>query len=541
MRTALAATLFACAIPAQVPPPDRWTEGRVVDVLGDAVPAADIAVVVDGRVTGRSASDGDGLYRVRIRNGADLHVSAPGKTSVRLPWRGALTPIVRHAVLEDAATVHGRVVGGDGLALADATVVAVAPGHAAATTVTDAHGHYVLEHVPLRLVHVHAFRGGVSTVRAVQLANDTEIVLELAGDTRGSAVAVHNLPAPAIAATRLRVYGNDVRAVADAGRVPLRADGTANVAVHTDCMLVALAADWQFEPSMRLVTSSTRQTQFTGVAGRTASLKVPVRVRTVTDQPVSPLQFVVHDRSHLEIGSITADANGAMVLRAAVPIDGFVRIGLPLGKWLLQGDENVVADGCSWVPLYGADRAADLHVAPAAIVRGAVGFAGQLLPFAEVVIVDEERDHAAMVRTWLRGDAMLATGLPLGRYHLLAIGGDGRLLRAELQLESLLEHAPEWQQVAAGSVEGVVRDASGPRPGVELVVAHAELQAGIAVHAARRQLCRAVTDRHGRFRVRGMQTGTWTIAGARDDAGVPLHQVDVADRQRVTVDIACAR
>ncbi|MBL8756725.1 MAG: carboxypeptidase regulatory-like domain-containing protein, partial [Planctomycetes bacterium] len=118
----------------------RLLEGRVVDVLGDPIPAATVQLVANGRPPRTATTDGEGVYRLRApTSGALLLVSARGKVTERLAWRGIATPNVRNLVLEDAAVLRGRVTNALGERVAQALVVAAA-NTASATTMTDADG-----------------------------------------------------------------------------------------------------------------------------------------------------------------------------------------------------------------------------------------------------------------------------------------------------------------------------------------------------------------------------------------------------------------
>ena len=83
---------------ATTPPDERQsTMGRVVDVLGEPIPAALVEVIVDGRIAQVAHTDGEGIYLIpkMPRDVTHLQISADGKASTLLPWRGVLTPAVQ--------------------------------------------------------------------------------------------------------------------------------------------------------------------------------------------------------------------------------------------------------------------------------------------------------------------------------------------------------------------------------------------------------------------------------------------------------------
>ena len=72
--------------------------------------------------------------------------------------------------------------------------------------------------------------------------------------------------------------------------------------------------------------------------------------------------------------------------------------------------------------------------------------------------------------------------------------------------------AVDWHTVPTGSASGILVDAaSRPIPGVELLFAARSIADSSQVCATERQKVRVITNRHGKFRCRGLPLGDWTV------------------------------
>ncbi len=535
------AALLLAAVPLAQAPATLASEGRVVDQLGDPVPAATVEAHANGRVVARTVADGDGVYLLRVpAGGAELRVQAEGKAMSRLPWRGPTTPRVRNAMLEDGGTVRGRVVTADGAPAANANVVAVA-GSTFVCATADRDGAFVLPLLPLRCALVRAVTGKSWVERSVQVTADTRCDLELpAAGRQPCLVAVGGLDAETIAGAVLRVFGPDVSALQNGGRVPLRADGTAPLLVGGSC-LVELCVPGLARSSRLLSPGTATMTFHAGeLAAAPAGTLVRGRVRTATGKPVGDLRLFVRDRSRCDVAAIAVGRDGSFAERFVLPADGICRFGLALGDWLFTGEEDTIADAFTWTPVWNANAPIDLCVEPAGTLRcvlqakGGVRFA-----LADVVVADSANPERPLVRTCSDRDGSVHLGLPEGDHDLLAVTHDGKVIAASVRIVPGTVRAPEWRAVPAGEVAGCVRAAAGrPVAGVELVaLAHATHD---SLRAGERQRCTAVTDRNGRFRCRGLPAGGWTIAPLHDERARMEMTTVVAD-QVSSVDLAYVR
>lgn len=539
--TASAPLLTAQATPA----PMVLTAGRVVDALGDPIPAAEVLATAGGRPLARATADGEGMYRIRLpATGGELTVRAPGKAAARLPWRGLATPRVRNVVLEDAADLSGRVLDAAGQAVAHATVLVVAKGHTSLTTTTDARGAYTFPGVPLRPLLLYAAREDARVEAHVRLVDKATHDLTLPTTTGGGClVQVHGVPATAEPDAFVRIYGADFLAVQNGGRVPLRRDGTATVVLQRDCLLEVPLPGLELTPRVHLAGPTATRAEFTvkGPLDANAGTLLQGRVRTLTGNAVGGVLLVVRDRSHRELGSTLADRDGGFRLRVAMPADGFCRVALAVTEWQVVADDLTVVDGCSWAPVNAPQDRVDLLAERTGIVQGAVrGPDGSLFALADLVVADVQRVHRELVHTHTDQAGQFTVGLPAGDHELLAVAHDGRVCRASLRVTSGGHHEPQWQSIAVGSIAGMLRDGAGKAvPGVELFVASRVLQDSHAANASERQHCTVVTDRAGRFRCRGLPVGDWTIVSTTD-GDVVCTQVAVQAGRTTDVDLGYA-
>lgn len=105
---------LSCAVMAQEPLPRIVLSGRVVDVLGNAIPIADVRVLDldDGTVLGRITSDGDGQYRLRVPERTAYHVRAAADGFATQNFQ--MMPVGCDLTLVRGCTLHGRILDPDG-------------------------------------------------------------------------------------------------------------------------------------------------------------------------------------------------------------------------------------------------------------------------------------------------------------------------------------------------------------------------------------------------------------------------------------------
>jgi hypothetical protein len=539
--SALLPLLLPPAVTAQaIVAEPRQIEGRIVDVLGEPVPAAEVRAFVDGRAVARTHADGEGIYCIAVPAGAELRFAAPDKAEVRRHARGAASARVHNVVLEDGATLRGKVRDAAGAGVPHAVVVVLPPPRLdARTATTGADGTFELRNLPLRPLFVRATGDAGWTQTFVGASAATELDLTLRDADGLSTVHVRGLTPAAVAGAAVRIYGGDLAAVQNGGRLPLRADGTATLLLQQDSLVDVVVPGAAVAPQARYVTPGERRVEFAvaGPAAAAPTARVRGALRTAVGKPVAGARVLVRDRSHRDLGIAVSDRDGAFAVKIERPLDGFVRIGLALAQWMPLADELTIADGCVWLPhRYCADEL-ELFVERVGIVRCALhADEGSGFVLAEVVANDAERSGRRALRTHTDRTGNLELPLPPGRHELLAVGHDGAVRSASVTIDSGRVVQPEWRHLATGTITGEVRDRDGRGvPGVELFVLHDHF-----APPSERDHCRIVTDRHGRFRCRGLPAGDWRVTPANDSRFTAADVVVRAGRETVAT-IALAR
>lgn len=540
------AVLVGHPAPAQVPPPPERTlvAGRVCDVLGDGIAAADVVATVDGVQVARTTADGEGIYQLRIPSaGAELSLGAPGKVPARLAWRGPTTARVRNVVLEDGGCLNGTVRDDDGQTVAGATIVAITTA-AAFTTTSDAQGAYRFEALPLRRIDLRAVKGEATANCSLRLLGDQAHDFQLADPIGSTTVRVTGLPAEVAAMARVRIYGSTFAAVQNGGRLQLAADGSAVFQPQRDCLVEVDVPGFEIHPRNRVVFPETRRVEFTALPATAPQQLDSIRggVRALVGGAVGNVRLVARDRSQCDLGITQATPGGEFHFQLVLPAERFCRFGLPLDQWLLVDDEMTIQDGFSWAPVTRPGERLDLLVERAGQLRGVVrGLGGVQFALADVVVADSARPWRTLLRTTTDRAGNIAFGLPAGVHDLLAVAHDGKVCRATLQVVAGQSHTIEWQPVPVGDVDGVLRDAQGVAvPGVELSIVTDTLRSAEAANVGERQRCSVRTDRFGRFRCRGLPPGTWFV-NAVGDSGVPTTEVEVKADESAKLELAYGR
>jgi hypothetical protein len=499
--------------------PRTSIEGRVVDVLGEPVPAATVTATVQGVRVARTATDGEGIYLLSGVPARDLELRfrAAGKAELSVPSRGSTGPRVRNVVLEDGARLHGHVRTAAGDGAAGATVV-VAAARFEAEVVAGADGAFELPSVPLRRAIVRAWTQAGWAEASLRLAGDTRCDLTLPARASGIRfVRVRGLPAGALAAARLEVTSSDLALLANRGHVALRADGKAHVTPTENSLVQLVAPGFDASPLGYLVCEgeSTAPIEFAvqpapGEPVRT----IEGRVLDGRARPVQGPRLVLRDLSGCELDSAVVVAGGAFRLSRPRQVQA-CRLGLELAEWHLVDESTTFADGFSWIHVpAGKDGRFDLFVEPLGHVRGELrGIGGAQLVLAEITASIED-PHPVTLRGFSDRSGMFELHAPAGEYELFAIASDGQTAFARTHVRpKQADTGIRWQLLPSGSLEGRVLDERGePMPGRELVLL-SEFDAGTSATAARYRRT-VLTDRSGRYRCRGLLPGHWTVSAA---------------------------
>ncbi|HEX5053241.1 MAG TPA: carboxypeptidase-like regulatory domain-containing protein [Planctomycetota bacterium] len=537
MRFSTMTLLLACALPAQDPPS---LQGRVVDVLGDPVPVATIELVVAGRVVARTTCDGDGVFHLRASaERAELRVGAAGKAQLRLPWLGHTSARVRNFTLEDASRLQGRVADAAGAAVAGATVVVVAGDYSAEVT-SDAQGTYELAAVPLRRAVVRATKRSSLAERSVRLLADTRCDLTLPARGEGTRVVhVKGLPAEVIPMAHVAIISTEMTRLGNGGRVPLRADGTAEFHPTCTSFVQFSAPGFTAIPDGYLLTGGDAPIEFRVQPSEPTRTTLSGQVIDNHNRPIGAHLLLAHDRSHRTVGITTIGADGRFEMAVDLAPHAFCRLGLELRDWQIVDETASIADGFSWMQTTAEpDLTLTLVVDPVHGVSSDLKTdSGERLLFAEVVVADPDAPHRALIETATDRTGRVVLHLPAGDFAALATTTEGLVAQATARIRDRGESRCEWTIVPTGTIEGRVLTAGGqPLPGVKVFVASTALQDENNARASERQACVVTTDRHGRYRCRGLGAGTWTVV-ALGEPGIAGASGDVARQKTTSIDL----
>lgn len=575
--SAVAFAVSCLSLAAQEPAATVRLVGRIVDVLNEGVPAAEVwATDAAGQRLGRTVADGDGYYQLPRLPAVALRLHARAERRTEASLAVATNGLVRAAtlVLEDAAPLRGRVVHGDGTPAAGAAVLVtgelpmVAPFDWVAETTTDARGEWSVPAAPLRPLVACAWLPGHALGQAPVLAGEAEparVVLPV-GRLTPRAVQVTGLPAGCAAQVRCEPGRSGTQAAprlpAAALSAPVAADGSASLwplPCHHEVRVDAVGFT-SLPVYVPCEAGAVAPLAFT-MWPLPADLLAPATTLTgvVVDHVGQALPGVrLTSRCEDVYGAtVTTAADGSFTLVAPVRTRVLCQVGLVAGPWRL-GDPRAVlgADGRTWFTV-AADPDVPLRLAalPTGSVRGVLrGAEGVPLGAARVhftqVVKKDQRTGGVVTATDPAGRLEIA-GLPAGDY-VLTVFGDGvgqgsvpvRVVALETVSPGELVFAP------VGEVRGVLRDPSGaPRPGAILTLYNekTKVPAGLRVRMLATGFETPIlTDREGRFRVGGVAPGDWTISqqllvGAGGRSGAALHRFTLAAGETATLELDAAR
>lgn len=517
--------------------------GRVLDVLGDPIPAALVEVLVDGQVVKKTYADGEGIYWIpkMPENGGAMRISAKGKAATTLPWQGPRTPTVRNATLRDAGVVHGRVTDTKGAPVAGIDVVAIY-GKDSVRTRTKVDGTYEIETVPVGKASIHVCGSEKPAHKTVHVSAKSRCDLQVpANKAIRRQVRVKGLPG-AFEGAFVSVFNANLVLMKDGGRFPLAPDGTATVVLNDMALVSPVIRGFTLTPSGRFAASGSSVLDFEAKPQGTAKNVTEVfgTLRTTVDRAVPNETLYFYDHGTELLGTVKVDHEGKFRASVRTSPNGEYRIGMPLDEWELHDDLRSVQYGFSWVTSHTTDEI-ELFVQKSGQLQCPVRDAnGRLLTLADVTIADPEHPYVVFARGACDRTGKFEMALPAETYDMIAVTHDGLVCRGDVQIHPGGKSKEiRWRTVPTSTVEGRLVDADGKAvPGVELFVASRELNHS-GVHAAERQKARIFTDREGRFRCRGLPSGDWTIV-ALDQPAFGTTEVTLRPGKDVTVEIAPA-
>jgi hypothetical protein len=535
MRRIVASTAMLAGAAFAQPPAEVAVYGRVVDVLGNGLPAAEVRVTVDSATVGRTLADGEGVFQLRkLPSDSPLVLRArvAGKIdcAIAVPAGGPARAVI--AMLEDAAPLRGSVTCG-GAPAAGAHLAAFAfhplgpPFDWHAEAVADDQGRFELQ-APLRQCVVRAFVPGHGVGEITAPRDGAPCLLALAPlDGGPRRVRVNGLAAgtPATITVAVREQRRpDARMLpAPLRSVAVYSDGTAELwplPFPHEVMLTARGN--ACEPV--IIPCKARETRDLEFTARPLPADLVAPRTIVTGQLVDPLGRglpavrvlpVVEGRA---LPGTATDADGRFEL--AVPVRERVQCALALerGSWRLADPAAELAlDGLTVTTLFADSKTPlRLHAQRSGSIRGvAKGPGGVPLGGAEVDLftVPEAGGRRGALRSATDAAGRIdITGLPPGSFTVEVRSAAG-VGAAKVEVEAGgTADLGALEFMTAGDLVGVVRDADGRPAGGEVIVAE-QLTRAVKPGLPHRRLWSApvLTDRDGRFRLQHLPEGRWRV------------------------------
>jgi hypothetical protein len=545
LLSAAAAAQATPGAPAPAAPTGR-VEGRVTDVRGEGVPAAEVWVQSSGLPVVQGRCDASGAFVL-------AHCPlGPLEVCVRAPLHGAAmvhvsldddAPLRTVAlVLPDGTRLSGRVTDGKGASIAGVRVLAASasaslPAEAAAMAVTDGEGRYNLDSVPLGPVRITVLAPGFRTVETQRLMTEPavhDLALlpggrqslclrirgaspeQLAGTTCTEVLTFsgHPLPLPVRLRSgkpdergewRLDDLPGDLAFREHAVRVP-GAEVRMGRGVKADqCFTIDFTVQAAAAPAVLAGT-------LVDGAGR----PLPGTALRCLPDGGTPFGFETDAAGAFAVPCAMARAQNFQVV-AADP-------ALGLARSKAGGFDPKQSYALTATPAVGVTaKLTDVHGRP---VRG-----------AEVLLRAVPKGQKPVDPRVVLTTASSATGLIA--IHRLVPGGnqslvlevrhpDGTVMSAPFELpQSGVLELPPLQLVPCSTICGTVRDGAGnPVPFVAVTCN--------GIDAATRALPRGenaramLTDKNGGYRFVGLAEGTWQLTFAPQQGGAPVAAQKVA-------------
>jgi protocatechuate 3,4-dioxygenase beta subunit len=512
-------------------------QGRVVDVLGDPVPAAVVWVTdAAGRECARTASDGSGVFLLRglppIQR-LRLHANGSGRVeyTVALPSAQSFRATI---LLEDAGPLRGVVLDAARAPVAGAHVAAVAPTLAyqggdrwCADAVADAQGAFTFPDAPLRPCAVRAWAPGFDLSDAMCAPPDQPLAIELRkGAPQPRVVRVDGLPPGGAAVVTVDPGRGDMLCLpAPLREVAVRPDGTALLwPLTVQHMLGVRAAGFSVRPAAIPAAPGAADGctfTLTPLPAALVNARTAIRAEVVDamGQPLRGVEVMAAPLEGVPSGSATSDAAGAVALTVPVRRGVLCRLALAPGPFRI-GDPHASfgEDGVTWLDVAAdPDRVVKLHTLRASSITGDAGASFVPVEVAEMIKLQKAVQLARrMTSTTDETGRFDLRGLPGGSYRVIVhVSGQ---LKATVDVELKEGTAVTLDKLdvpPAGVVTGTVTDANGkPAAGVWVYPEPAQGRPGMPpgiLQLMGVEPRSALTDRNGRYRMPRVAPGDYRL------------------------------
>lgn len=511
-------------------------EGRVVDMLGQGIPAAAVHASVwnDPTPLARTFADGGGYFRLlRVPLRASLLVKAEQDGyCVGVAYAGSRTRVVQ-IDLQHATTLSGTLRNRAGEPVAGAVVLAEPTGrsltYVECETRIDASGRFEFRAVPLAPLRVSAWVEGEGlAVVSRHVVGPCEVALVPSQEaTTTLQVKIDGLPESAtdILLSLYPYRRGSMEKLPPPHRAPrIGRDGRWTLAAAPDLeyLVSPVSSEFAFAPrEIRVeVGAGPHDLRFVAKAIGSAGLQCRAEVRGPDDKPIGGLPFVLRAPNGGPTATATSAADGTMVFSSPLAAGTRIVVYTTDPAWTV--DQSKPADArtdrralTQYETTVDPSATLSLRVVPACSIRGRVLLPdGNPLPFAGVELQEERSSRLPrwMPMSWVTADRDGYFRFE-GRHHL---DDAVRLLvqspAGTHEGEPLAMAKPDTH-IDAGNltlappavVEGVVRDAQKrPVPGVRVWLRDWDMARGSMRSGS---VTETLTDREGRYRFLGVPIG----------------------------------
>lgn len=533
------------------PPPTVTLEGRVVDLRGEGVPAAQLQVVTWQQrdvVLAKGMCDGDGFFRIgRVppRPSWLVEARSTGSCNGEAQVSGEPSPV--RIQLQDAATVRGVLRDRAGKpvpgALVRATLTAriLYSAHSDARTGDD--GAFVLADVPLGLIRFAAVVPGEGVAELSQLVTgETQVEVAVGAEpTTSLQVTVTGMPAAAIATLTASIlpYGKGrlTRLPPPWDRPCFDPDGRFTLPHVPDLEyhVSPRAEGHVFAPREIKVKAGTgpHRLQFTAAEVGSTALQCPARLCDGEGKPLAGVRLALRASNSSLRAEAASGEDGALVFDSPLAKGDKAIVYSLDPRWVLD-QQKVEGMSGQWDRRFLIDHECtvdpavtlQLSALPACSVRGTVSLAdGRPAAFVEVELEESSANRMPqwMTFAWATTDRDGHYAFT-ARHHIqdpVRVKVEGVLGAAASEpfafdKPGMAVKVAELQLSAPATVEGTVLDAQQrPAPGVRVWLRDWDFGKSAQKSGS---VVEVITDRLGRYRFVGVPPGgAWLQLTAAED------------------------
>ena len=534
---ALTLSLFLPQQPGNPAPEIGTLNGRVVDLRGEGVPAAEVWIGNEDRseLAARATADAEGYFRLtKVPDRSWTVFATNDGLCIGRDYVSGLAEVA-HVEVHDAATIRGTLRDARGEPVAGAVVSASPAGRALTrsprTATTDEGGHFTISKVPLGLAQLTAWvpGQGLAELRH-RVDGDAEVALVASTEpTTSFEITVEGLPEqgrPEVSLGWLPYRNGSLTYLPEPFRRP-RIEGTrwtAQGLPDWQFTVSLYATGYAFQPDeVRLEQGKgPHQLAFVATPKGTTSLRCPARVTDAEGKPVAGVSFVLRRSNGGARAAATSDDEGKLVFDSPLAAGTKVVVYSTTDAWVIDQPKSADLIGShdrrfleDHECLVAPDQELQLRVIPAVSVQGQLRFGdGRPAAFARVTLAEEAANRWPRWMTFA-----YATTDRDGNYRFRRLHHSPDAVRVEVEGAAGTAASEPFAIDQAGAqavvppltlappaiVEGTLRDEAGnPIAGMAVWLRDWNFDTGSQRSGS---VTEVITDRQGRYRFLGVPVG----------------------------------